>query len=102
MNRSKILHVVFSLEPGGLENGIVNVTRLLDPREFEVRVCCLEKRGSFADRLPAGTQITVLEKRPGFSWRAVVKLMCVIWQYQPDVVHTHNLGPLIYAALATA
>lgn len=98
----RILHVVFSLAPGGLENGIVNVANGLDPARFEVHVCCLEQRGEFADRLPQPGNVTVLHKRPGKSLRAAYGLLAVLLKLRPHVVHSHNLGPLIYSVLATA
>ena len=52
VSRIKILHVVFSLEPGGMENGLVNVAKGLNREEFEVHVCCLNKGGAFVERLP--------------------------------------------------
>lgn len=95
-----ILHVVFSLEPGGMENGLVNVARALDPAEFVVRVCCLERAGEFRDRLPESIAVTVLDKPPGISPATVFRLRRQFRQLRPALVHTHNLGPLIYAALA--
>ena len=95
----KILHVVISLGPGGMENGIVNVARALPPGEFEVHVCCLETSGAFAARLPQPENVHVLRKPPGFSLRAVRDLHRVIRRVRPHVIHTHNLGPLIYAGL---
>lgn len=100
--RLKILHVVFSLEPGGMENGVVNVARGLDTKQFEVHAACLERGGSFVERLPEPQNVYVLNKQPGFSWRTVFALAKLISKLKPDVVHTHNLGPLIYAGLATA
>ena len=100
--RLKILHVVLSLEPGGMENGVVNVARGLDPKQFEVHAACLERGGTFVERLPEPNNVYILNKQPGFSWRAVFALAKVVSKIKPDVVHTHNLGPLIYAALATA
>jgi glycosyltransferase involved in cell wall biosynthesis len=96
-----ILHVVFSLEPGGMENGLVNVARRLDSAAFNVHVACLERKGLFAARLPDPSRVCLIGKSPGFSSSGVLKLARLIHQVKPDVIHTHNLGPLIYAALAT-
>ena len=97
----KIMHVVLSLEPGGLENGVVNVARALDANAFRVDVCCLERAGRFAARLPRTSGIYVLGKGEGFSLRAVYDLGRILYAAKPDVVHTHNLGNLIYGGLAT-
>ena len=98
----KILHVVNSLDPGGMENGVVNMAHALEPRGFEMHVACLERRGAFADRLPHPERVTVLGKSGGFSPRAALRLAREIARLRPAVLHSHNLGPLIYTALATA
>jgi len=95
----RILHVVFSLDPGGMENGIVNVTNQLPP-EFVVEMACLERAGAFAERLKPGVGVHVLGKASGFQWRAVRWLRGLIKECGPHIVHTHNLGPLIYGGLA--
>ncbi|MFT5126711.1 MAG: glycosyltransferase involved in cell wall biosynthesis [Rhodothermales bacterium] len=96
----KVLHVVLSLEQGGMENGVVNVANRLDPEAFDVRFCCLERRGEFADRL-LRPQVTVLDKPPGKSLRTAWRLNRLIARARPHVIHTHNLAPLIYGAAAT-
>ena len=97
----KVLHVVDSLEPGGMENGVVNMARALEPRGFEMHVACLTRRGAFADRLPHPERVTVLGKAGGFSPRAMLRLATEISHLRPAVIHSHNLGPLIYASLAS-
>jgi glycosyltransferase involved in cell wall biosynthesis len=95
-----ILHVVFSLEPGGMENGLVNVARRLDSHVFAVHVCCLERAGEFLRRLPPAIGVTVLGKGGGMSLATVTKLRGLLEELQPSIIHTHNLGPLFYAVLA--
>lgn len=97
----KILHVVNSLDPGGMENGVTNLARGLESRGFESHVACLERRGAFADRLPASSQVFSLGKIGGFSPGAAWRLARLISKMEPDVLHSHNLGPLIYSGLAT-
>ncbi len=99
--RFTVLHVVDSLNPGGMENGVVNVASQLAPRGVRTHVACLRDRGSFADRLPDPAAVTLLDKREGFSLRSVRALSRLIGKQRPAVIHTHNLGPLIYASLAT-
>lgn len=97
----KILHIVNSLEPGGMENGVVNIARALGPRGFETHVACLERRGAFAERLPTPAHVVELGKGRGFSPGAVWRLARHLAQVRPDIVHSHNLGALIYSGLAT-
>ena len=98
----RILHVVTSLEPGGMENGVVNLARHLEPEEFSVHICCLERAGAFQERLPAEAEVSVLGKSAGFSCKTVVDLARLIGRTKPHLIHTHNLGPLIYSGFASA
>ncbi len=99
--RLKILHVVFSLEPGGMENGVVNVARRLPADEFEVHVCCLERGGAFVERLPNPENVVVLHKPPGFSVNAALGVARHAQRVGADLLHPHNLGPLTYAAIGS-
>jgi glycosyltransferase involved in cell wall biosynthesis len=96
----KVLHVVNSLEPGGLENGVVNLALGLAP-EIVTSIACLRNRGAFASRLPKRVEVRVLGKRNGFSLGAMLRLALAIQTIRPDCIHTHNLGPLIYSSMAT-
>jgi len=98
----RIVHVVDSLAPGGLENGVVNVARRLHGDGFEIGAACLRFRGEFAERMPDPARVIVLGKAGGFSWRAVRALRRHLGESGANLVHTHNLGTLIYAVLATA
>lgn len=100
MAKLRILHIVNSLDPGGMENGVVNMIHALQG-DFKFKVACLEREGKFAQRLPKPEQVVVVGKQRGFSLQAAIRLRAEIVRYNPDVIHTHNLGPLIYASLAT-
>ena len=97
----RVLHSLDSLAPGGLENGVVNVARRLHGRGFDVHAGCLRFRGDFAERMPDPSKVVVLGKGAGFSPMAVVRLWRLIRSVGADVIHSHNLGTLIYASLAT-
>ena len=100
--RIRILHVVFSLDPGGMENGLINVAERLDPDKYEVHVCCLERVGAFAERFSHKDRVYKLCKTDGFSWRSLHGLHRLLSKVKPHIVHSHNLGSLIYSSLATA
>jgi len=100
MAKMRVLHVVNSLDPGGMENGVVNIIRE-STADFEFEVACLARKGAFAQRLQNPECVKVLGKRDRFSIRPVLNLALEVSRFRPDVIHTHNLGPLIYGALAT-
>jgi glycosyltransferase involved in cell wall biosynthesis len=93
--------VVFSLDAGGMENGVVNVSAALSPDEFEVHACCLARGGEFVRRFPRPERVHVLGKKEGFSLATLSALSRHIREVSPDIIHTHNFGPLIYTGLAS-
>jgi glycosyltransferase involved in cell wall biosynthesis len=98
----KILHVIARLDPGGMENGIANIAKALQPQGFDTHVACLERAGDFVQRMPRPDQVYVLGKQNTFSIAAVAALTRLIFKVKPDVIHSHNVGPLIYSGLSTA
>lgn len=84
-----------------MENGVVNLIRGLGSK-FEGHVACLTRRGAFAERLPHPERVFALGKKGGFSPLVIWRLFRHLARLRPAVLHTHNLGPLIYAGLATA
>jgi glycosyltransferase involved in cell wall biosynthesis len=97
----RVLHVLDSLAPGGLENGVVNVAHRLNGQGFDIHSACLRFRGDFAERMPEPDKVVVMGKTTGFSLKAVLALRKHIRQTRAEVIHSHNLGTLIYAVLAT-
>ena len=96
-SRLRIAQVVFSLEPGGLENGVVNLSNGLDPDRFETEIVCLERVGAFAERLRPGIAVSCLDKPPGLSPATMARFAAHLRRRRPDLLHTHNLGPLVQA-----
>lgn len=97
----RVLHVVVSLDAGGMERVLIRAARRLVPRGFDISVCGLERRGALAETFPAPERVVTLDKPPGRSLGTIWRLHRLLRQTRPDVVHTHNLGPLIYAAAAS-
>jgi glycosyltransferase involved in cell wall biosynthesis len=83
-----------------MENGVVNLSNGLSPEEFEFHACCLARSGEFVRRFRNPERVRVLGKKEGFSLGTVGALSRHIREVSPDIIHTHNLGPLIYTALA--
>lgn len=97
----RVVHVLDSLAPGGLENGVVNVARRLHGSGFQMRAACLRFKGEFVERMPDPGLVEVMGKQGGFTPSAVWNLRRHLIKTRADVAHTHNLGTLVYASLAT-
>jgi len=95
--RLHVLHVLLSLEPGGLENGVVNVVNGLDPRRFRSSVVCLKSAGEFARRItdPA-VRIHEMGWRGGADVKLPLRLARLFRATRPHVVHTRNAESFFY------
>lgn len=97
----RILEVVDTLDSGGMEQQIIALTKRLPTERFAFEFCCLRHPGVLASKLPPHIPCHALGKPEGFRWQAVNALDRLIRTGEFDLVHSHNLGPLIYSALAT-
>jgi len=95
-----ICHIVLSLEPGGLENGVVNVVNGLDPAEFRSSVCCLQRGGEFVGRLRPGVEVAWMDLRPGNDPWMPMRLARLLRRWGIDIVHTRNAESFFYGSLA--
>ena len=91
MSRKRILHVVHSLEVGGLENGLVNLLNRLDPERFEHSVCCLTKSGKLAERIAsAGVKIFELNLPAGQFRFPLLRLAGLFRKISPHIIHSRG------------
>ena len=95
----RIMQVVLSLAPGGLERVVVNLVNHASA-DFEFTVCCLEEAGEFGPLItrPA-TPIVALGKRPGLDWRLPWRIARLVRREKIQLLHTHNAGAHLYGAL---
>lgn len=95
-----VLHVLHSFRQGGMENMIGQMAWRLSQAGLKVIVCALVGSDDFKHRLPPGTPVIELQKRPGLDFRCVMRLRELIRELKPDVVHSHNWNALVYSLLA--
>jgi sugar transferase (PEP-CTERM/EpsH1 system associated) len=87
----RILHVVHSLEVGGLENGLVNLLNRLDPDRFEHSICCLTRSGGFAGRITSRrVRIFELKLRPGQFRFPLLRLIRLFREIAPHIIHSRG------------
>jgi len=98
--RIHIQHVLLSLQPGGLENGVVNIVNGLDPSRFRSSLCCLQSAGGFASRVRApDVSIHEMGLGRGNDYRLPWRLAWLFRRTRPDIVHTRNLEAFFYGFL---
>ena len=97
----RVHHVVLSLQPGGLENGVVNVVNRLDTRRFASTVCCLKEAGEFARRIEnPGVQVHEMGLGRGIDWYLPLRLAKLFRHTRARIVHTRNAEAFFYGFLA--
>ncbi len=100
--RLRVAHVVLSMDCGGLERVVLDLVRESTAQHEEVSILCLERAGTLAAQAAAaGVAVTCLDKQPGLRPGLVRQIEAVLRKQRPDVVHTHQIGALLYAGPAS-
>jgi sugar transferase (PEP-CTERM/EpsH1 system associated) len=101
-----IVHVIYHLGVGGLENGLVNLINHIPTQRYRHAIVCLKGYSDFSQRIMTeNVEIVALHKREGNDVSVYINLFKTLRRLKPDIVHTRNLGTLegqVIAALAGA
>jgi sugar transferase (PEP-CTERM/EpsH1 system associated) len=98
----RVVHLVSTLNIGGLEMVVVNLMQWCDRSKIEPHVICLGETGALADQISAlGIPVESLSASGKVSgrrrlWRLARRLRAL----RPHVLHTHNPAPHWTGALA--
>jgi len=99
-NRLGLAYVVNSLNPGGTEKLVVEMSRAF-ARDFGVRVLCLDDPGVWAGELRSdGIPVYSLWRQPGLDLAMPVKLARHFREHGTRIVHAHQSTAWFYSALA--
>lgn len=91
-----IVHVVYRFAVGGLENGVVNLINRLPAQSWRhVVVSLTDVDAAFAARISGGAvRCIALHKAPGHAVRLYPRLVALLRELKPAIVHTRNLAAL--------
>jgi len=99
-----IVHIIYRLAVGGLENGLVNLINHMPPKRYRHAIVCLTEDSEFSGRIQRDeVPVFALHKGNGQDFSVHRRVWRLLRRLQPDVVHTRNLPTLeclIPAALA--
>jgi sugar transferase (PEP-CTERM/EpsH1 system associated) len=97
----KVLHVVLSLETGGLENGVVNLINHSDSNNFVVDVLCLREKGELASRVNNPHSQVIFDGNKDHSLKtAIYKIFQANACGQYHIIHTHGFSTMLAAYIA--
>jgi sugar transferase (PEP-CTERM/EpsH1 system associated) len=100
-NRVRVVHLVLTLNIGGLEKVVYDLVRSTDARKYEVRVVCLEEVGALGPAFEAiGVPVESLDVHGNGIWRGLSSLTRRLRELRPDVLHTHNPSSHVFGAPA--
>ena len=86
-----ILHVVDSLNVGGMERVVMTLANRLQQRGWPQTVCCLRQAGTLAQSLSGEVRLVEMGSK-GRQWNLVGRLRHLADQCRPDLVHGQNLS----------
>jgi sugar transferase (PEP-CTERM/EpsH1 system associated) len=99
-----VAHIIYRLDIGGLENGLVNIINGLPEDRYRHAIICLTEYSNFRFRIRRPDVTTLpLQKREGKDIAIYAKLWRLLRKLRPDIVHTRNLptvDSLLIAAIA--
>ncbi len=101
MQQPLIAHILFRLDYGGLENGLVNLLNGLPGGRYRHAVICLTDFTDFRQRITRpDVAVYALNKQPGKDLGAYWRLYRLLRSLRPELVHTRNAGVLDCAVVA--
>lgn len=95
VNKKLIAHIIFRLDVGGLENGLVNILNGLQQDKYSHAIICLKGYSDFKDRIKnSNVEFYDLDKREGKDIGCYFRLWKLLRKLKPEIVHTRNLPAL--------
>ena len=96
-----IVHIIYRLGVGGLENGLVNLINRIPADQYRHAIICLTDSTDFSKRIQRdNVAVYEIHKRPGHDAQSFVKVYKLLKQLKPDIVHTRNLAAIEYQVCA--
>lgn len=96
-----VVHLVLTLDIGGLEKVVYDLVRCTDRDRFRVRVLCLGEIGGLGPAFEeVGIPVESLDVHHRGPFRSVLAVARRLRELRPDVLHTHNAAPHLVGGIA--
>lgn len=96
-----VVHVIYRLAVGGLENGLVNLINRMSSERYRHAIVCIDDYTNFRERIEsADVEVYALRKQPGTDFGAYMRFWKLMRRLRPAIVHTRNLGALEFQFFA--
>lgn len=99
--RIKVLHLLLSLETGGMERFVYEHCLALNHDEFDVSVCCIDRLEGFSQNLlEHGIKVDLLQRnQQHFDCFFPFRLSRYLKENDIDIIHTHT-GSFFHGSVA--
>ncbi len=94
------MHVVHTLQTGGMEMGVVKLANGLDAARIRSSICSTTPAGEIKLLISPVVPVIELARRAGADVRLIAALSRVFRLHRPDIVHTHAWGTLFEGLIA--
>jgi sugar transferase (PEP-CTERM/EpsH1 system associated) len=97
MNKDTIVicHIIYKLDYGGLENGLVNLINRMPFERYKHIIISMKHATDFRKRINrSDVELYELNKSEGKDFSIYGKMWTLLKQIRPDIVHTRNLPTL--------
>ena len=95
------MHMLYALQHGGMEFGVVKLVNGLDRSRIRSSILSTCPATDLKHMLASDVPLHELARRPGNDPRLVWQIYRVLRRTKPDVVHTHSWGTLIEGIVAS-
>lgn len=91
-----IAHLVYSLDTGGIENGVINLVNRMDHDQFYHYIICFTYATSFRNRITSkNVEVISLNKKPGNSLRLFFLLWNIFIKKNIDIAHSRGWATML-------
>jgi sugar transferase (PEP-CTERM/EpsH1 system associated) len=96
----RVMHVLYRLQEGGTEYGVIKLVNGLDPALVSSSICSTTPATAVKSLLRPGVSLYECTRRDGNDPLLVWQLFRLFRRVRPDVVHTHAWGTLCEGLIA--
>jgi len=96
----RVMHVLFRLQAGGMEYGVIKVVNGVDRARISNSICSTTPADGVKKLLRRDVRLYECHRRPGNDPSLVLQLYRVFRRERPHIVHTHAWGTLCEGVLA--
>jgi glycosyltransferase involved in cell wall biosynthesis len=104
-SRTKVLFVVGNFVAGGAERHLLELWSRMDRERFEIEIACFRREGQFTSEVQSlgwpihelGVSRRIYDPS---GWRGLLRLIHVVRDFRPHVIHGYLFGPNLFAVLA--